>query len=130
MDLAEPGPGQISARATRAHHLLLNPQRHGLNVCDAVAGTQAALRGCINDVRAMYAMLRNHYGFEPANMRCLIDEDPKAAADKLPTGANIKKSLAAIVAAAAPGDILFIHFSGHGTQVRPHLSLQGSWHRT
>lgn len=66
----------------------------------------------------MYGMLRDHYGFEPANMRCLIDEDPNAAADKLPTGANIKKNLTELVAASKPGDVLFFHFSGHGTQVR------------
>lgn len=88
------------------------------------AGTQAALRGCVNDVTSMNTMITTHYGFDPANIKILIDTDPN---QESPTGANIKKGLTEIVAAAAPGDILFIHFSGHGTQVRsrprPHLHL-------
>lgn len=84
----------------------------------ARAGTNAALRGCVNDVRSMFAMLRDCYGFEPGSMICLIDEDPNAPAAKLPTGANIKNNLKQLVAASQPGDVLFFHFSGHGTQVR------------
>lgn len=63
-------------------------------------------------------MLRDQYGFEPGSMICLIDEDPNAPAAKLPTGANIKNNLKQLVAASQPGDVLFFHFSGHGTQVR------------
>lgn len=80
------------------------------------AGTQAALRGCVNDVASMTAMITTHYGFDPANIKTLIDTDPE---QESPTGANIKKNLKEIVAATVPGDILFIHFSGHGTQVWP-----------
>lgn len=83
-----------------------------------MAGTNAALRGCVNDVRSMYHLLKDHYGFAPGDLHCLIDEDPNADPSKLPTGANIKNSLKQLVAASQPGDVLVFHFSGHGTQVR------------
>lgn len=34
-----------------------------------------------------------------------------------PTGENIRKALNDLVEDVSPGDILFIHYSGHGTQV-------------
>ena len=43
----------------------------------------------------------------------------------LPTGANIKRALADMVARAAPGDVLFFHYSGHGTLV-PHRRGHGA----
>jgi metacaspase-1 len=79
------------------------------------AGSQAELRGCVNDVKSMYSLLQQCYGFQPANMKCLVDNDPSSIQ---PTGANIKKHLAQFVAASKPGDVLVFHFSGHGTQVR------------
>eukprot|EP00892_Ulva_mutabilis_P009241 jgi/Ulvmu1/668/UM010_0039.1 len=88
--------------------------KHALLIGCNYPGTQAALRGCVNDVTSMNKMITTHYGFDPANIKILIDTDPN---QEKPTGANIKKYLKAIVAAVAPGDILFIHFSGHGTQV-------------
>lgn len=34
-----------------------------------------------------------------------------------PTGANIRNALQKLVASTDPGDVLVLHFSGHGTQV-------------
>ncbi|KAG1658860.1 hypothetical protein FOA52_008817 [Chlamydomonas sp. UWO 241] len=77
-------------------------------------GTQAALAGCVNDVHAVREMLLTHFGFYPQDITVMIDTDPKCVQ---PTGANIKKQLRDAVASMTDGDELFVHFSGHGTQV-------------
>ncbi|RLM57866.1 metacaspase-9-like [Panicum miliaceum] len=85
------------------------------------AGTPHELRGCINDVLAMRDTLVARFGFAPADITVLTDDDRRGV---LPTGANIKRALADMVARAAPGDALFFHYSGHGTLV-PHRRAHG-----
>ena len=87
------------------------------------AGTPHELRGCINDVLAMRDTLVARFGFAPGDIAVLTDDDRSAAV--LPTGANIKRALADMVARAAPGDVLFFHYSGHGTLV-PHRRGHGA----
>jgi metacaspase-1 len=74
------------------------------------AGTRYELRGCINDALAMRDLLVSRFGFAPADVAVLTDD-----AGVVPTGANIKRALGDMVARAAPGDVLFFHYSGHGT---------------
>ncbi|TVT99582.1 hypothetical protein EJB05_55010, partial [Eragrostis curvula] len=85
------------------------------------AGTPHELRGCINDVLAMRDLLVSRFGFAPGDVAVLTDDDARGggAGVQLPTGANIKRALADMVARAAPGDVLFFHYSGHGTLVPP-----------
>ncbi|RCV36349.1 hypothetical protein SEVIR_7G321700v4 [Setaria viridis] len=84
------------------------------------AGTPDELRGCINDVLVMRDTLVARFGFAPRDITFLTDDDggrgssPSAV---LPTGTNIKRALSEMVARAAPGDVLFFHYSGHGTLV-------------
>jgi hypothetical protein len=85
-----------------------------VNFVEWNSGSKYALRGCVNDVKAIYNMLQTHFGFQPPNMKCLIDTNPNG---EQPTGANIKKYLTQFVAACQPGDVFVFHFSGHGTQV-------------
>lgn len=80
------------------------------------AGTPHELRGCINDVLAMRDLLVARFGFAPADITLLTDDN---AGVLRPTGANIKRALGDMVARAAPGDVLFFHYSGHGTLVPP-----------
>jgi metacaspase-1 len=69
----------------------------------------APLRGCVNDVMLMSEILVKHYGFSAKDKRVLTD----AAA----TTANIRERLNWLVDDAQPGDVLYFHFSGHGSQV-------------
>ncbi|CAL4989789.1 unnamed protein product [Urochloa decumbens] len=80
------------------------------------AGTPHELRGCINDVLAMRDTLVARFGFAPGDITVLTD-DRDAAGMLIPTGANIKRALSDMVSRAAPGDVLFFHYSGHGTLV-------------
>ncbi|CAK0894891.1 unnamed protein product, partial [Prorocentrum cordatum] len=75
-------------------------------------GTQAQLRGCINDVRSMQSLLEQ-MGWPRNCMRTLTDDQ---RGPSMPTRANIEAALRWLVEGVQPGDVLFFHFSGHGAQ--------------
>lgn len=77
-------------------------------------GTTAALSGCVNDVTRMYNLLLEKYGFEEENIKLMTDTEDD---NDMPTGANIKTWLKKFIAESEEGDVLYLHFSGHGTQV-------------
>lgn len=77
-------------------------------------GTKAELRGCVNDVRRMHISLVERYGFSEKNIKMLIDTDSSSIK---PTGKNIRQALLDLVEPAKPGDVLFVHYSGHGTRL-------------
>ncbi|KAK9290779.1 hypothetical protein L1049_008957 [Liquidambar formosana] len=76
--------------------------------------TPNELHGCINDVLAMREMLTKRFGFDLSHIELLTDA-PESVVK--PTGANIKKALDRMVDQAEPGDVLFFHYSGHGTRI-------------
>lgn len=67
------------------------------------------LRGCVNDIRQMEALLRGPFGFPAGGISVLRDEDATTAA--------IRGELGRLTAAAGAGDVLVFHYSGHGSQV-------------
>ncbi|XP_052206539.1 metacaspase-5-like [Diospyros lotus] len=77
-------------------------------------GTKAELKGCINDVRRMYACLVDRYGFSEDDIKVLIDTDDSYTQ---PTGRNIRRAVTDLVRSAERGDVLFVHYSGHGTRL-------------
>ncbi|KAI5322622.1 hypothetical protein L3X38_031694 [Prunus dulcis] len=80
--------------------------------------TRNELHGCINDVAAMRGTLVNRFGFDPGNIQLLTDAAAAGSSSSvMPTGANIKKALGAMVDQAKPGDVLYFHYSGHGTRI-------------
>ncbi|KAM3683949.1 hypothetical protein ACJW31_11G004100 [Castanea mollissima] len=76
--------------------------------------TKAELRGCINDVKRMYQCLVDKYGYSEEDITVLIDTDKSYTQ---PTGKNIRRALKDLVGSAEPGDLLFVHYSGHGTRL-------------
>lgn len=72
------------------------------------------LHGCINDVDAMRNVLLNRFGFDPSHIGVLTDAPGSPV---MPTGANIRATLSRMVDQAEPGDVLFFHYSGHGTRI-------------
>ena len=70
---------------------------------------QAPLRGCVNDCLLMHKVLTEKFGFKNENIYLLLDEDA--------TKAKILKRLRTIAKKSQPGDTLYFHFSGHGSQV-------------
>lgn len=69
----------------------------------------ADLRGCVNDVSQMRDVLTTLYGFPARRIAVLTDLEATKSA--------IQKSLDALVKGARAGDIVFVHFSGHGSNV-------------
>ncbi|CAJ1978374.1 unnamed protein product [Sphenostylis stenocarpa] len=77
-------------------------------------GTKAELKGCINDVLRMHRCLVERYGFSKDDITVLIDTDRSYTE---PTGKNIRSALTRLIRSAKPGDMLFVHYSGHGTRL-------------
>ncbi|KAL8197637.1 hypothetical protein R6Q57_024342 [Mikania cordata] len=76
--------------------------------------TPNELHGCINDVLAMKQVLVTRFEFEPGNIQILTDAPSSLV---MPTGVNIKDALNRMVDEAEPGDVLYFHYSGHGTRI-------------
>lgn len=71
-------------------------------------GTGNDLRGCINDANNVEFMLKNYFGF--TEIKKLLEREA--------TTNNIKAGISWLVEDVNPGDILYFHFSGHGSQIR------------
>lgn len=69
----------------------------------------ADLRGCVNDVQNMQRVLINFFGFAKKDIKTLVDG--KA------TKAKITAGIERLVAGAKAGDVLYLHYSGHGANV-------------
>eukprot|EP00210_Caulerpa_lentillifera_P008161 g7794.t1 len=75
--------------------------------------TKYELKGCIHDARHVKHMLCTVFHFSPQNIRLLLDD---GSGDSLPTYRNILGQMHWLVNGLKPGDSLFFHFSGHGSQ--------------
>ena len=69
----------------------------------------ADLRGCVNDVNNLSAVLVEFYGFRKVDIAVLTDE--KATKTAMQTG------IRALVTGGRKGDVLLLHYSGHGANV-------------
>ncbi|MDJ0511623.1 MAG: caspase family protein [Crocosphaera sp.] len=71
------------------------------------------LRGCITDVQLQKELLINRFGFNPADILLVTDESQIK-----PTRDGILSSFEEhIIKQAKPGDVVVIHYSGHGSRV-------------
>jgi hypothetical protein len=85
----------------------------GINYYDTPS---AALKGCVNDVVNMRNMLIDAYGYDSANITVLRDDATNAI--NKPTLTNIVSQLTSIIAQSATLKEIWIHYSGHGSQIR------------
>jgi hypothetical protein len=69
----------------------------------------ADLRGCVNDVKNVQKVLTEYYGFAGKDITVMTD----LKATKEAMQAAIQK----LVAGARKGDVLLLHYSGHGSNV-------------
>jgi hypothetical protein len=81
--------------------------------CNYFTNTSARLNGCIEDIVNVRNMLVNHLGYNPENIVSLRDDDPTM----MPTRARILLALNDIIAASGSCSEIWIHYSGHGTQL-------------
>jgi uncharacterized caspase-like protein len=79
----------------------------GINRHRTVHG--ADLRGCINDVMDVTQVLLDFYGFAENDITVLRDFDA--------TQARIKAGIQTLISNSTAGDVLLLHYSGHGSNV-------------
>jgi hypothetical protein len=80
------------------------------------AGRQwPSLTGAVNDVNAIGEMLTLLYGFQRSDILTLTDQSATRAA-------MLQALQQQLVEPAAPGDVFFFYYAGHGSQVRNSLS--------
>lgn len=68
------------------------------------------LGGCVNDVTNLRMILKQFGGFS--------NNDIRVIADSRATKSEIERRLGWLTTGAEPGDLLIMHFSGHGAQIR------------
>jgi len=94
------------------------PRRKALLIGINYTGSQNELAGCVNDVENVRRYLVHDKGFphDPASMIVLTDNqhDPRY----IPTGQNMLAAFHWLVSNNYGGDSLFLHYSGHGGQVK------------
>ena len=69
----------------------------------------ADLRGCVNDVRNLQGVLTTYYGFAAKDIVLLTDYAATKTA--------MEKAIGKLVSGAKKGDVLLLHYSGHGSNV-------------
>lgn len=69
----------------------------------------ADLRGCVNDVNDMKAVLTDLFGFAVKDIKVLVDFQA--------TTRVMKNEIERLVKGAKRGDVLLLHYSGHGSNV-------------
>lgn len=77
-------------------------------------GSDNALNGCIKDVENISNILTTLYNYKPENIMILTDDQHGS---HKPTRKNIISNINKYVSLTKSGDELFVHYSGHGTQV-------------
>ncbi|KAK3221156.1 hypothetical protein Dsin_015126 [Dipteronia sinensis] len=65
----------------------------------------------------MKEVLIERFRFEPSGIELLTDATRPRSNLVMPTGANIMAALKRMVDGAEAGDVLFFHYSGHGSRI-------------
>ncbi|EPY21874.1 metacaspase 5 [Strigomonas culicis] len=79
-------------------------------------GQDAELSGCVNDVHQVLETMEE-IDFPIQECAVLVDDPTFPNVSDSPTLENMKKYMAWLVADAAAGDVLYLHYSGHGGRI-------------
>ncbi len=74
------------------------------------------LHGCINDANAIYSIITSKFGFGQKNVDTLLDDSA--------TRDGILNAMNKLLEKSNAGDIVFIYYAGHGSEVRNSLSFE------
>ncbi len=87
----------------------------GVNQYDA-KGDWLPLNGCVTDVELQQELLVHRFGFKPTDIMTLTDRSATKAA--------IAQAFTEhLIAQALPGDVVVVHFSGHGSRLGQNNTL-------
>lgn len=76
------------------------------------------LDGCVNDAQAIGEIIKSRFGFEEKNIATLFNQE--ATRDK------IIAAMESLIAQSQKGDVVFIYYAGHGSQMNNSLSTEVS----
>ncbi|NJL87317.1 MAG: caspase family protein [Leptolyngbyaceae cyanobacterium SM1_1_3] len=103
---------QALAQPTRRKlALLVGVNQYPAAVCDSTSDQALALRGSLTDVQLQRELLVSRYGFQPADIVTLSDQQA--------TRQGIVSAFQShLIDQAQPGDVAVFHFSGYGSRFR------------
>jgi hypothetical protein len=79
-------------------------------------GEWGNLDGCVNDAKAISDIITSRFGFENNNIKSLFNQEASRDA--------IIKEIENLIDKAQKGDVIFIYYAGHGSQVYNSLSTE------
>lgn len=93
-----------------------NPQgtKRALLIGINYTGQRGELFGCHNDIRNIKRYLKEIQGYDETNMLVLMDDGQS----KEPNRRNIESAFQEITKIANSGDVVWIHYAGHGDRVK------------
>ena len=97
--------------------LVITPKTNKKALCIGInyIGSQYELNGCINDVNNIKSKLISTYGFNEKDI-LVVTDDPTTTNKIKPTKINILNEIKNLLVNAKSNDLLFLCFSGHGSQ--------------
>jgi len=106
-----------------ASNVIASGRRKALLIGINYAESPAPLQGCVNDAKNIKNLLiENGFTDDPTHMVMLTDEEQNSK--YLPTKANIRRGFQWLTQGVSEGDVLFLHFSGHGSQVSDEAGME------
>ncbi|KAF7324728.1 Mitochondrial chaperone BCS1 [Mycena kentingensis (nom. inval.)] len=105
-------PNPSSSRPPRKKALLIGISYGGADDASASPGL-APLKGPHGDVKAMYKLIVDRYGYRKEDVVVLLDDGEGT----VPSRVNILKAIDDLVQDAIRGDRFFFHYCGHTIQV-------------
>ena len=115
-DATDTGSAPVTTDTNRARSNVTDPDRDGPTKWALLIGIDKYLnindlQGAANDVRMMRQLLTTKYGFPEANVDTLVNEQA--------THEGIVNAIRNhLIANVQPGDIVVLHYSGHGSKMR------------
>ena len=112
---------QVAWAADRYGRKLASPTKRklalliGINQYDA-KDDWLPLNGCVTDVELQRELLIHRFGFNPIDIVTLTDHQATR-------GAIAQAFTEHLIAQALPGDVVVVHFSGHGSRIGTHNTL-------
>jgi hypothetical protein len=92
------------ASAAPAHHALL------IAINEYASPDIPRLRGPHNDIEMIHKLLVSRFGFQESEIATILDAQA--------TRAGILAALRELVQKSGPDDVVYVHYSGHGSQVK------------
>lgn len=89
------------------------PRKKALLIGINYRNTANELQGCIKDIENVRDFLTQYCDFQPQNITMMSDDTTAC----LPTRANIQQQLQLLVQDCIEGDLLILHYSGHGSYI-------------